>query len=646
MDYKDVLKKAGFPTDIVVIDFEAYWDQEYSLSKKDWPTVRYVTSDKFEATGLGMYQSRVDLLVFAKPNHIEPQLVHLRQLYGPNLKNCVVVMQNAFFDALILHEHYDVKPKYILDTKQIASFLEARNSHRLKDMAEEYGLKPKGDIKWSKGLHWDDMSEEQRNILGVYCNNDVDITTKLLQKMLPLITNPELELPLMNHTTQLFLQKNFKFDFLLAMKLKREMEKQADEVAEEIGYTRKIISGNITFLALMQEALPSGEQVPMKFGKKGQIPAFAKDDEGMKALLIHPDDEVRKLAEARQAVKSWPLHAKRVHNMIQQSKASDGYFRVPLKYAGAHTIRWSGCGGVNAQNFGTKADPLINQVRNLLLADEGKVLVTADSGAIEARGCAWIAGQDDLVEAFAEGRDVYSEFATKLLGRPVHKPKDYDPEPVAKMLKTGRDFGKVYILAAQYGMGAKRNYVYMRSTPSLAEKIKTGEIDLSFCKRGIKFYRQTYPMIPKFWGDVEKAFRVVTKYSGQVRTVGPLVFYSKSSMVFLRLPSGRELRYPHCTIRRIDNSLKWKYGHLWGGSITENIVQSMCRDLLGFWILECEKAEMRVVIHVHDDLSVMVPKADAEVCQGKVEDIMLHKPAWAEGLPLAVESHTGDRYEK
>ncbi len=644
MNYRDVLKKAGFPTDIVTLDFETYWDQEYSLSKQEWPTVRYVTSDKFEAMGLGLGGSWG--IRFSNPEIISEDLIALQGMYGQNLENCVVVIQNAFFDALILHEHYNIKPKYILDTKQIASFLEARKSHALRDMAEEYGPKPKGDIKWSKGLHWGDMSEDQRNELGAYCRDDIDIAGNLFEKILPLVTNPELELPLMNHTTQLFLQKNFKFDYMLAMELKGKMEKQADKIAKELGHTRAVISGNKTFLVLMQEALPPGERVPMKQGKNKMIPAFAKDDEGMKALINHSDDKVRKLAEARQAVKSWPLHVKRVHNMIQQAKADDGYFRVPLKYAAAHTIRWGGCEGVNCQNFGTKADPLINQIRNLLLVGDGGVLVTGDSGAIEARGLAWVAGQTDLLEAFEQGRDVYSEFASMLLGRPVRKPKDYDPEPVAKMLKFGRDYGKDYILGSGYGMGAARMLVEMRKRPAFAEKIKRGEIDISTCKRDIKFYRQTYSMIPKFWGDVEKAFKVVTKYSDQVRTVGPLVFHSHNSMVFLRLPSGRELRYPHCSIRRGDNSIQWHYGHLWGGSITENIVQSMCRDLLGFWILECEKAEMRVVIHVHDDITTMVPKADAEVCQGKLEDIMLHKPAWAEGLPLAVESHTGDRYEK
>ncbi len=645
MGWKDILKQVGWPTDLLVIDFESYWDQDYTLSKQEWSTIEYVTSDKFEATGLGARGT--GRTIFFDPEYIQVNLERLKKKFGNQLEEIVVVMQNAFFDALILKHHYNLVPKFILDTKQLSSFLEARGPHNLRDMAEDYGLPAKGDTNQFKGLHWKDMSVEQRDALGGYCGNDVEITETLFQKMLPMITNPELELPLMNHTTQLFLQKNFRFDFELAKELKKEMEEQADKVANELGHTRAEISGNISFLDLMTEALPSGEIVPMKQGKKGPIPAFAKDDGGMKALLDHSNIGVRKLAEARQAVKSWPLHIKRVKNMVNQSKASGGYFRVPLKYAGAHTIRWSGCEGVNAQNFGSKADPLIVKVRNLLLADEGMVLLTGDSTAIEARGLSWIAGQDDLTEAFGQNRDPYSEFASILLGRPIRKPKKYDPKPVAKVLKLGRDYGKAYVLGCGYGMGAKRMLVEMRKMPAFAEKIESGEITLATCKRDIRFYRQKYPMIPKFWDEVEKAFKVVAKYSGQVRTVGPLVFYSKGTIVYLRLPSGRELRYQYCSVRRGDNSIRWKYGKLWGGSITENIVQSMCRDLLGFWILECEKAGLPVIIHVHDDLTTMVPEEKQEESRILLEKIMLTKPAWAEGFPLAIDPIIAKgRYEK
>lgn len=643
-DYKDILLQVGWPTETLTLDFEAYYDQEYSLSKQKWSTIEYVHADQFEAMGLGARGN--DRTVFFDPEYTQANLERIQRKFGDDLEGLVVVMQNAFFDALVLKHHYNIEPKYILDTKQLSSFLEARGAHNLRDMAEEYGLNPKGDTKQFKGVHWADMNIEQQWALREYCNNDVEITEKLMQKMLPMITNPELELPLMNHTTHLFLQKNFRFDFELAEELKGEMGERANEVADELGHTRDEISGNISFLNLMAEALPAGEQVPMKIGKKGPIPAFAKDDEGMKALLDHSDTKVRKLAEARQAVKSWPLHIKRVTNMINQSKASGGYFRVPLKYAGAHTIRWSGCEGVNAQNFGSKADPLIVKVRNLLLADEGMVLLTADSSAIEARGLSFISGQDDLTELFEQNLDVYSDFASELLGRPVRKPKLYDPGPVAAFLKLGRDYGKAYVLGCGYGMGAKRMLAEMRKLPAFAEKIERGEITLATCKRDIKFYRQKYPMIPKFWGDVEKAFKVVTKYPGEVREVGPLVFRSDGSTVYLRLPSGRELRYQHCRVQRGDSSIRWKWGTLWGGSITENIVQSMCRDLLGFWILECEKHGLPIVIHVHDDVTTMVSKEHQEVGRAILEEIMLTTPAWAEGFPLAVESHTGTRYEK
>jgi DNA polymerase len=648
MDYKDVLRKVGWPVELLTMDFETYWDQDYTLSKRsEWPTVKYVLSDKFEATGLGA-RGRGRSIFFA-PEHIQSSIDNLKIKFGEHLEELVVVVQNSFFDMLIFLHHYGLRPKYILDTKQLASFIEARASHSLRDMAEDYGLPAKGDTKQFKGLRWSKMSFEQQEELRRYCQNDVELTETLVKRMLPMITNPELELPLMNHTTQLFLQKNLRFDFELADEIKAKMEVQADEVAKELGHTRDEISGNKSFLALMKKALPPKEQVPMKMGggkKPKLIPAFAKDDEGMKALLDHSVDAVRKLAEARLAVKSWPLHVKRVHNMTEQAKADGGYFRVPLKYAGAHTIRWSGCEGVNAQNFGSKADPLINRVRNLLMAPEGMVLITGDSSAIEARGLAWIAEQLDLIKAFAGGRDVYSEFATMLLGKFVRKAEKWDPEPVAKVLTVGRNYGKAHILGSGYGMGAKRMLAEMRKNPAFAEKFARGEIDIGTCKKDIRFYRQTFPMIPAFWGKVEAAFKTVTKFSDQVRTVGPLVFFAKGPVVHLRLPSGRELRYPRCKVLRKDNSIKWKYGKLWGGSITENIVQSMCRDLLGFWILECEKAGLPVILHVHDDLTTMVPEAEVEEKQALLEQIMLTKPAWAEGLPLAIESHTGTRYEK
>lgn len=69
----------------------------------------------------------------------------------------------------------------------------------------------------------------------------------------------------------------------------------------------------------------------------------------------------------------------------------------------------------------------------------------SDFSAIEARVLAWLAGEEDILSAFREGRDVYCESASQAFGRTV-TPKD----------KYERSVGKVRELASGYqgGIGA------------------------------------------------------------------------------------------------------------------------------------------------------------------------------------------------
>jgi len=135
----------------------------------------------------------------------------------------------------------------------------------------------------------------------------------------------------------------------------------------------KIIRSNKLFGEILKDVLPEGESPPIKMGKRGNILALAKTDLGFQKLLEHKDEKVRDLCNARVAAKSWPLHIKRVEKLKAQAKADNGKLRVSLKYAGAHTGRWSGMGGINLQNLGGKGrgkpiHPLIGAVRGLLRA--------------------------------------------------------------------------------------------------------------------------------------------------------------------------------------------------------------------------------------------------------------------------------------
>lgn len=648
-----ILRDAGYPTDILCLDFETRYDTEYSLGKM--PIIEYVMDERFELTGLGFQVQGEglgglgeDTGAFIKPHNIALAIEGWSDLGAWD--SVTVLVQNARFDVTILQTKFDIVPKYIIDLKDLACHYDARMSHKLKDMAKMFGLKPKGDTQQFKGLHWNNMTSEQHEALTKYTINDVELETKLFKILLPKLTNPVFELQLMRHTLDLWLHKRFAVDTSLASQIRVQMRGKLAQMVGDSGHTLKELRSK-KFVRWLQEALPDGEDVLMKQGKRGNIPALAKDDEACQQLLVHPKKEVRDLVSARVAAKSWPTHIKRVGSLMSQARANGGLLRVPLTYYPSHTGRWGGSEKVNLQNMGGRGrggvgtDPLISQVREVLMAPDGYVLGIADSAQIEARVLAWLADQNDLLRGFAAGKDVYSEFATTLFHSPVRKPKETDPKPVAKMLEIRRGFGKDAVLGAGYGMGAAKFHARCRANLSLRPLFDSGQYDFKFIKRLIEIYRTTYAKIPQYWTTVERAFKQCIRFPHLEPTVGQVTFRCRGSEVQVKLPSSRVLYYRHCRIDK-KGTIKWQHGALWGGSVTENLDQAISRDLLGFWILECEKAGLPVVLHVHDEVVTLLPEDRADELSAKLEAIMCSLPDWAEGLPVAAEVKISKRYGK
>ena len=275
-----------------------------------------------------------------------------------------------------------------------------------------------------------------------------------------------------------------------------------------------------------------------------------------------------------------------------------------------------------------------------------KKFIIVDSAQIEARILAWLAGQDDLVQGFANNEDVYSVFATDLFGVHVRKPRKDDPKMLYDHHQIKRGFGKDAILGAGFGMGANKFYSRCLENESLRPLFDSGAYDFDFINALIRLYRSKYTMIPEFWIDVEKAFMWVVKYPHEkVYSTDHLFFSNDNGTVMIRLPSGRCLRYRHASL---DNKkqLRYHWGPLWGGSITENIVQAVARDLLGYWILECEKAGLHIVLHVHDETVGLVEEEVAKESLATMSSIVCSGPAWSKGLPLGVEGCIGDYYGK
>ena len=331
---------------------------------------------------------------------------------------------------------------------------------------------------------------------------------------------------------------------------------------------------------------------------------------------------------------------------------------------------------INVQNLGGRGrgapiHPLIGAVRNLLIAPDGYKLVIADSAQIEARLLAWLAGQDDLFKGFANGEDIYSVFAATLFGEKVWKPTDEEKKtPGGATANIRRGFGKDAILGCGYGMGTLKFFTDCRANDSLRPLFDSGEYDWNFIDRLIKTYRKTYDRIPGLWRSIEKAFRFVCRYPGQTKEhyiPGPtmlyqgneietnasfdpqLLFWKTGSTVNIQLPSGRVLYYHHAKVS-VKGDLSYGLGRhhvsTWGGALVENIIQAIARDLLGYWILECEDIGQPIILTCHDEIVSYDLTSGAEDALQNMICVMRRSPAWAEGIPLDAEGSVSQCYIK
>ena len=667
-DYRKQLELASFPEEILVLDFENFFDSDYSLTKMS--TIEYIVDPRFEFTGVGWAVSPNFHAVFS--HSVDSAIRGLQTRYGQNLEQITVVVANGRYDITVLKEKFDIEPPYIVDILDLARHFDSRMSHSVADLAKLFKLENKGDTSQFKGLHLKDMDEVKLRNLAEYCKLDIRIEAKLFKLLMEKLTWPEIELPVARHTLGLYLNPLFNFDFVNSAEVLEKMETLLAEVIEPSGCDKKLWGSKLAFPIELQKQLDLHgelEKVPYKQGKNELIPALSKTDEAFQALQVHPRFEVREMCISRQAVKSWPTHIKRIKSMRAQASASFGQLRIPLNYYGCHTGRPTGGEKINVLNLGGKGragqgtHKLISMVRKLLLAPPGMILVIDDSAQIECRLSAWLVGQENLVTGFKNGEDIYSDFASLLFGVEVRKPTDAEREdPSLKEWCHEQDmmrgFGKDAILGAGYGMGATRFYNNCRSNPDLRPFFDDGTYTFAFIERLIKTYRTTYSKIPEFWKRIEALFKFVIKFPNETayysldsamfdaEASGTLLtLWNDNGTVCIMLPSGRVLYYRHSSIG-MDGGIRWQWGHLWGGSLIENIIQSIARDMLMIWILECEKEGIPIATHCYDELVGVVPEEEGEVCLELMSDIMCEVPEWAPGVPLAAEGMLSRFYTK
>lgn len=617
--------------DIVTLDFETYWDKKFSLSKMT--TEAYVRSADFEVIGVGIkvndnptdWYSGEDVGGF---------------LNSLDYTDKAILCHNTYFDGAILSWLYGIKPKFWFDTMCMAKPKhQMTEGSSLKALANHYGIGEKGaEVENTVGKRREDFSESEMQDFADYCIQDVELTYKLFNKLKQGF--PPHELLIIDQTLRMYTEPTVVLDTDVLEKHIVSVRQAKTDLIDSLGMgqfsetqIKKVLMSNAMFAKLLESL---GVEVPVKTSlRTGKVAyAFAKTDKPFLNLLGHDNPQVGSLVKARLGIKS-TIEETRTQRLIETAKR--GYLPIMIKYYGAHTGRFSGGDKLNLQNL-----PRNGAIRESLAVPLGYKMVACDSSQIEARMTAYVAGQEDLLDAFREGRDVYSEFASDVYGYEVKKTD-----------KVKRFVGKTCILGLGYGMG----HAKFKDTLALGMGGLSVDVDEFEAQRIVNLYRQKNHRIVALWNRCGTVLTgMLAGGSGQINDI---LSYDHEGIL---MPNGLRIHYPalkagsggfsylaDSRVYRKHSSGERVAGNNWtriyGGKVVENVVQALARNVVAEQMVRIGQ-RYHVSFQVHDEIIVVVKEEEAQEAMAFMIDEMSRPPSWAKDLPVACEADLGDNYSE
>ena len=603
---------------IITIDFETYYGKD--LGFKTHTTEEYVRHEDFEVIGVAVAVDDGEATWFSGPaSDIKTFLNKF------DWSNSFALAHNTQFDGAILNWIFKIQPKGYLDTLCMARALhgvEAGGS--LKALAERYKIGVKGtEVDDAYGKRRKDFTPEALEQYGSYCRNDVGLCKTLFNIFMDKF--PVKELKVIDTTLRMFVEPTLRLNLpMLESHLETVKERKAKLLAVAQADKDSLMSNDKFAELLMLLGVEPPTKISARTGK--QAWAFAKTDEEFKVLLEHADPRVQALVSARLGNKT-TLEETRTQRFIDI--ALRGSLPVPIKYYAAHTGRWGGDDKINLQNLPSRGQNA-NKLKLSIEAPEGYVIIDSDSSQIEARTVAWLAGQNDLVEAFDKGEDVYKIMASAIYGKDE-----------SEITKEERFVGKTTILGAGYGMGGAK----------FQTQLKTFGVEMSAdeCARIISVYRSRYSKVPALWRQAQGCVEALVNNQGASFGEVDAVVFDASQGGFL-LPSGLWQRYEGLT-KVFDPEGKAQYQYktrkgvvkIYGGKVVENICQAVARCVIAEQMLKISK-RYKVVLTVHDAVACIAKEDEAKEAQDYVEQCMRWRPRWCQTLPLNCESGVGRSY--
>jgi hypothetical protein len=607
---------------IITLDFETYFDQEYSFDKMT--TEAYVRDPRFEVHGVGIRWNEYPDAQLLNTLWYDGDVANY--LWQIDWSETACLAHHAQFDGLILSHHYGVKPAMWFDTLSMARAVVSPHLPKgLGALTEYFNLGVK-DVPYDlfKGKRWWGLDASTQQAVASGCCHDVELTWNLFCLLSQGF--PTSEFALIDETVRLFTEPVLVGSPNVLDRVYREERDAKDRLLVELGVTTTQLRQNETLINLLEA---EGVEIEYKNGKNGPIPAFAKTDEFMRDLVDDENPRVAALAQARLDAASI-LTLTRTHRL--RGMTDRGRLCVYLNYCGAHTKRWSGGDKMNWQNIRRGA-----ALGKGIGVEPGNVIVTRDASQIECRMLNQVAGQEDVIEKFRRKEDPYIGIASQFYGHEVYKPKQGDLR--YEEMETKRGTGKQLELSCGYGAGgpsivatARRGTygppVYLTDAEGLAAR------DL---------YRSTHQWVVALWHSAGRVLEAMAR--GEAFSwVGRHVENKR-----LYLPSGLFLDYS--TLHK-DETGEWRVStrngeaKMYGPKLVENLIQAIARVHLGNAWLACRQAGLRVVSSEHDKLICVCRESEAEAAAAFLHQELCRSPSWMPDVPLDSEGYISHTYAK
>ena len=608
--------------DMLTVDFETFYSKDYSLSKIT--TEAYVNDIRFEAIGIAVKRNNEPTRWFTGSY---PEIKGWLSQF--DWGNSMVIAHNAMFDGAILGWRFGIYPKAVVCTLSMARALHAVSvGGSLAALSEYYKLGVKGtEVLNALGKRRLDFSKTEIDAYGSYCVNDVELTYKLFKAMLPKI--PKHELKLIDMTIRMYTAPMLKLDTEMLYDHLADVRAQKEKLLEECGINKDDLMSNQKFASVLEML---GVEAPTKINSKGlETYAFAKTDEGFKALAEHDDPRVQAIVAARLGTKS-TLEETRTQRFIEISDRPyrDSLLPVPLMYYGARTGRWSATDKINLQNL-----PRKSKLKGAIVAPEGYVIVGADLSAIELRMGLAFAGQLDKMRLLGEGIDLYKDFASTVYN-----------VPISEIDEGQRFMGKTSQLSLIYGTGSVKLHNQV--------KLMSGkDIGADEAKRIVTLYRNEYTEVVDAWGQGDEVLECVlynnAMYMGRNKLIA--VHGSEGAL----LPSGLYMRYPDLRKDKVETTrgLRWEWSvmknrrerdKLYGSKVFQGLTQALARCIIAEAMLRIEK-EYRILLTIHDACYLLAREDEAnDVLRFVIQQLRV-PPVWMPDIPLDAEGGYGRSLE-